>query len=151
EPVESQEPYLKLKAFSQIKFARLGACGDGLRRALFEYRSFIYYISSITDSQRLPHIMVRDQNTDAAADQTADNFLDFRDGDRVDSRKRLVEQQKKRRKHQRPGNLHSAAFTARKRDCPVRRQMVDAKHLHQRAGPFILLRRTQIEGLKNGP
>ena len=68
----------------------------------------------------------------------AHDFLDFRDRDRIDSGKRLVEQQKKRRKHQRPGDLHSAAFAAGKREGLVRRQMVDAEHLHQRIGPFLL-------------
>ena len=91
------------------------------------------------------------QRRQAAVDQPADYFLNLCNGDRINPRKRLIEQQKKRRKHESARDFHAAPLATRKRKRLMRRQMIDPEHLHQCLSALLLFRAIQIQGLQDRP
>src|SRR3954468_7805095 len=103
------------EALAEIDLTRLRARSDGLGIALFEDRPIVQDIRAIADAQRLAHIVIREQDADAALLELYDDVLDIDHGDRINACERLVEQDERRRRDQSPGDLQAAPLAAGKR------------------------------------
>src|SRR5262249_18817246 len=88
-------------------------------------------ISPISDFERFSHIVICDQNSDPARTQLGDNLLYIIYRNRVNSRKRFIEQDKFRFERQHPRDLGSAAFAARKRITLIFSDMAQSELLNQ--------------------
>src|SRR5271165_4331530 len=75
--------------------------------------------------------MIRDQNSDAAGPQIGDYLLQIQNGNRVDSRKRLVQQNKRRADAQRPRNFHAPTLATRQGIAAILTDMLQAKLVNQ--------------------
>src|SRR5574338_1512124 len=99
--------------------------GQPVWRAALENRPIMHDISPVGDLQGFSYIVVRNEDPDAALLQMKNDLLDVRDGDWIDTRERLVQQDELRGNHKRARDLDSASFgpRARIRACPgVRRR-----------------------------
>ena len=56
----------------------------------------------VGNPERLPHVVVGNQYPDPTRLQVEDDFLNVGDGNRIDARERLVEQDEPRRDDERP-------------------------------------------------
>ena len=93
--------------------------------------------------------MVRNENPDSAHDQFTDDFLNFCNGNGIDTGKRFVQENKIRRKNQRAGNFDSPPLSTRQREGFVVGKVVYAEHLHKRLASLLLLHAAEIKGLQN--
>ena len=75
--------------------------------------------------------MVRDEHADAPLPQKADDLLDFKHGDRVDARKRLIQKDKPGTSRERTRDFHPASLAARKADREAVLQMGDVQVAQQ--------------------
>src|ERR1700690_2816041 len=91
-----QKPPPSLRVTSQL-----------LRCTGAENPALINNVCAIRHRQRLPHIVVRDQNSDPARPQIRNNLLQIQNGDGVNSRKRLVQKDERRIDTERTGDLNS--------------------------------------------
>src|SRR5918911_4827115 len=120
---------LKLETFPQVEFSGFRACRDIVRSPLFEDSAFIQDIGAIANPQSLSDVVIGNQNADTAANELADNLLDLRDRDGIDTRKRLVKQHKRGRQDQSASNFHSAPLPPGERKSFAFRQMSDTEHV----------------------
>ena len=74
-------------------------------------------VGASADAEGFTHIMVGDQHPDAARGQFANDALDVEHRQRVDARKRLIEQDEARLGGQRARNLDPAALARRTATC----------------------------------
>ena len=63
-----------------------------LRRSAPEDHPIVNDIRPVGNPQRLPDVVVGDEDADPAGFEVKDDFLDVRDGDRIDAGKGLVEE-----------------------------------------------------------
>src|SRR5262245_36071952 len=103
---------LQAEIFPQIKPPHFAAFDDLVGPALHENRAGVHDVSAIDEAERLAHIMIGDQDADAALLEVADQFLNVADGDRVDAGKRLVKQHEGGLGRKRAGNFHAAPLAA---------------------------------------
>src|ERR1700746_1443629 len=80
--------------------------------AMTEDSSFVDDVGPVGDRQRLAHVVIRYQDSDAAGPQAADNFLQVEHGNRVYSRKRFIEQDKRGIDAEAAGDFHFSALAA---------------------------------------
>src|ERR1051326_614613 len=76
-------------------------------------RSIIDDISAVSDLQGFSHIVIGYKNTDLLRFQMINDPLNFNHRNRVDARKRLVQENQFLRNTQRPANPPSASFSSR--------------------------------------
>ena len=81
--------------------------------------------------ERLAHVVVGDQDAHAALPEILDDFLDVGDGERIDARERLVEQDELRLEREAARNLDAAALTARKLRAAPLLDVLDVKLFEQ--------------------
>src|SRR5262249_33662045 len=106
--VRDSEP----EVLSEIDFAH-GFIIDNLpRRARRKHAALVNNIRSIADPERFAHVVVGDEDADVARLQEADDFLDIKDGDRVDARERLVQKDEPRSRRERPGDFDPTPLAA---------------------------------------
>ena len=79
-------------------FTKVYSAGIGVLQQLFpftasEYFAFIDYVGLVCDRQRIANVVVREEYADSLARQFLDQFLDFIDSLRIDSRKRFIKQE----------------------------------------------------------
>ena len=116
--------------------------------AVHQHLAVIDDVGAIDQAERLAHIVVGDQHADAARRQVVDQRLDVADGDRVDARERLVEQDERGAAGQRPGDFAAPAFTARQRNRRRFAQPSDPEFFQERvelllAAAFVWLHQLQ--------
>ena len=69
-------------------------------------------VGAVDDAQRFPHIVVRDENADAALLEREDDLLHVGHGDGVDAAERLVHEEELRAGDEGAGDLEAAALAA---------------------------------------
>src|SRR2546423_13587528 len=92
---------------SEINFLHLGVISELFRSARSKNGSVIDDISAVRDLQGFSDIVISDKNPNLLGFQVVYDLLDLKHRNGIDSRKRLVPQNKIRGKHQRSRYLHS--------------------------------------------
>ena len=90
--------------------------------------------------QSLTNVVIRDEDAHAALAQVLDDLLDIRDGKRVDTRERLVQQDELRFKREAARDLDTAALTARELRAATVADVADVELLEQSVELVLLLR-----------
>src|SRR6266536_3563530 len=93
--------------------AEIDLAGPGILRELRggaggEDLSVVEDIGAVGDGQRLAHVVVRDEDADAALLEAPHDLLDVADGDGIDARERLVEEEVAGVRHEGPRDLQPA-------------------------------------------
>src|ERR1700694_1687910 len=96
---------LEPECLAEIEPADVRIVDDVIGAALHQDLARINDIGTVGQPQRLAHIVVGDQNPDAAMGQMPYQRLNVAEGDRVDTGERLVEQHVIRSRRQRAGDL----------------------------------------------
>ena len=103
------------EVFAQINPAHLGVFHNFVGRTLGQHMTIADDEGVVANAQRLAHVVVGNQNANAALLEKTDNALNFDHGNRIDAGKRLIEQDKARLSGQRPGDFHPPTLTAGQR------------------------------------
>src|SRR5258706_2745209 len=148
--ISSAMTYLQPEALAEVDLARLRAGRDRFRTSLFQDQPLVDDVGAVADAERLAHVVVGDQNADAAGGELADDLLNLGDRDRVDAGERLVPPNGKRRQDERPGDLPPAPLPAGERGRLLLRQRRGAEHSHEPVGAVPLLLLGQVERLQDG-
>jgi len=88
----TQSALVEGKPLTQVNPAYLRIFAQLLRSSGAEDTPFIDDVCAIGHGKCLAHIVIGDQNPDSARFQVEDDLLQVEDSDRIDARKRLVEQ-----------------------------------------------------------
>src|SRR5258705_12194515 len=80
-----------------------------------EHRALVDDVGVVADAERLAHVVVGDEDADAALLEEADDLLDVEHRDRVDAGERLVEQDEARVRGERARDLDAAPPAPRER------------------------------------
>src|SRR5688572_21370001 len=72
-----------------------------------EDRTLVDDVGVVTDAERFAHVVVGDQDPDAALLEVADDLLDVEHGDRIHARERLVQEDEARARRERACDLHA--------------------------------------------
>src|SRR2546429_3210307 len=121
-PWAGAPPGLKREPVAEVDLARDRVGGDLGGGAGHENLAVVEDVRAIGDRERLAHVVVRDEDADAALPQAADDLLDVPDRDRVDAREGLVEQEVLRVRDERPGDLEASPLAAGERVGRIGRQ-----------------------------
>ena len=101
-----------LEAFAEVIFAGIRIRKQLLAVAVGDDPAIQDDIGSVGRIQGLPHIVVRQQDTDSSLGELHDDLLDLADGDRVDSAERFVQENETRFHDERPGDLETPLLAA---------------------------------------
>src|SRR5690349_3459008 len=96
----------------------------------------MHNIGAVHDAECLAYIVVGDENADAAILEVFDEIADVVDGEGVDRRERLVEQNECGPRRQCPGDLGTAPLAARKRLSETMPDAAEIKLVDQGFGPL---------------
>src|SRR5690606_30935855 len=123
---------LQTEGMAQIYIAHrlVGQYGFGV--SLGDEVAVIDYVGLVADIQRLAHVMVGDQHTDALILEMLDDLLDIVHRYRVHPGKGLVQQDELRICGQRPGNLGPSTLATGQAHPQAVTQMVDMEFTQQR-------------------
>ena len=99
---------LQAKPFAEIDPAHVLVGHDLVRAALHQHLAVMHDVGAIDDLQRLPDVVVGDQDADAARFEVADDALDLDHRDRIDTGEWFVEQDEARLGGQRTRDRHAA-------------------------------------------
>src|SRR5712672_1235924 len=80
------------EAFAQVHPTDFRIAGQLFGLAVAEDSAIVNDVSAIGYRERFAHVVIGDQDSDAAGPQAADNFLQVENGDGIDPGKRFVEQ-----------------------------------------------------------
>ena len=80
---------LQPEFFAQIETTHIRIVDDVVRTTLHQHFARINDVSTIGESQGLPHIMISYEDANPAVGEVTDQSLDIADSDRVDARERL--------------------------------------------------------------
>ena len=107
------------ETFAQVHPSYFRIAGELAGLSLTEDSAVIDDVGPVGDRKGFAHIVIRDQYSDAASPQAADNFLQVEHGNRVDSGKRFVQQDECGIDAEAAGDLHAPAFSAGQGISPV--------------------------------
>src|SRR2546427_8900763 len=110
EGVSREALSLQPEIFAEINASYVFIIDDLVGFAEGEHQAVVDDVGVVANPQRLPHVMVRDEDADAAFLQKADDFLNDEERDRVDAREGFVEQYEARTRRERPGDLDAATL-----------------------------------------
>ena len=103
---------LKAEFLAKVKAPYIRIVDDLIRAALRQDFPGIDDIGAVGETERFPHIVVGDQDADAAIGEMADQILDVADRDRVDAGEGFVEQHVVGPRRQRTRDLDAAPLAA---------------------------------------
>ena len=116
----AREPTRKMRVprshsefFTEIQTPHVCVLGQVARRARTKYFSFSHNVSAVGDTESFAHIVIGNQNSDAAAPQVQNHTLNIVDGLGIDTGKRLVKQNELRLSRERARNFSAPALAAR--------------------------------------
>src|SRR5438876_2813755 len=101
---------VQIERFTEVNSSHLCVSGEVLGDALPEDLAFFDDIGAIGDLQCFSHVMISDEDSDPTAAELGDNSLYFENGNRIDSCKGLIQQDKCRVDREAPGDLHATPF-----------------------------------------
>src|SRR5579883_1637534 len=97
---------------AEINAPHIGIGDDLRRRPFHQHAALMEDIGAIDDLQGLTHIVIGDENADAAILEMGDEVADFGDRDRIDAGERFVEENEMRLRRQRARDLDAAPLAA---------------------------------------
>src|SRR5437016_8414126 len=103
---------LQPEIFAEINASYVFIIDDLVGFAEGEHQAVVDDVGVVANPQRFPHVMVRDEDADAAFLEKADDFLNVEYRDRVDAREGFIEQYEARTRRERPGDLDAATLAA---------------------------------------
>src|SRR5215469_9782085 len=101
------------KTLAQVHPSYFWIAGQLAWLSLTEDASVIDDVGAIGDGKRFAHVVIRNQNSDAAGPQAADDLLQVEHGNGVDPGKRLIQQNECGIDAEATGNFHTPAFATR--------------------------------------
>ena len=123
---------LKPEFLAKVKAAYIRIVDDLFRTALGQDLPGIDDIGAVGQAERFAHIVVGDQDADAAVGEVADQILNVADRDRIDAGEGFVEQHVVRTRRQRARDFDAAALAAGQRDRGRFAQPRDVEFIEQR-------------------
>lgn len=78
------------------------------------YPPFIHYVCTLNQAEHFGHVLIGEQDTNAARPHLVDQLLDAGDGKRINAREWFIKQHERRIKRERLSHFASPPFTARK-------------------------------------
>ena len=124
-PLTQRSRYTEIVA--QVDTAHIFIFHHIIGRAWHQHLAIVQDIGAVNDFQCFPHVMVRDQNSDAPFPEIGHQVPDITHRDRIDPGKRFVQQQVFRICRQASGDFDPAALPARKSQRGRAAQMFDGK------------------------
>src|ERR1700728_1104153 len=115
------------KSFAKIKLTTNWVINQKLPGTLTFDSSVKNKISAVHNLQSLTNVVIGDQNRQARLPEVSNMLLNFRDGDRIDPAKRLVEHHQLRIGDQRPRDGQSAFFAAAECESLIFGKILDSK------------------------
>src|SRR5258705_4047273 len=106
---------LEAEVLSEIHLANSFIIDDLLGLPEGEDRTLVDDVGVVADAERLAHVVVGDQDPDAALLEVADDLLDVEHRDRIHARERLIQQYESPARGERARDLHAAPLPARER------------------------------------
>src|SRR5467141_3406960 len=106
---------LQPEIFAEINASYVFIIDDLVGFAESEEQSVVDDVGVVANPECFPHVVVRDENADAAFLEKADDFLNVEYRDRIDAREGFIEQYEARAHREGPGDLDAAALPAGKR------------------------------------
>src|SRR5271165_2418519 len=134
---------------SQIDPAHFGIAAEVNWRPGGKYFAVLNNVSAIGYVQGLAYLVIGDQHADSLAAQIGNNFLNVHHGQRIDSRKRLVQQNEGGLKNQRARNLQAPPLASRQRISPIGSNRFQLHLRQQLLQPVALLFRSQGQRFQN--
>ena len=98
----------KAEILSKIELARNRTLGNRLAVPLEEEFALAEEVNAVDDVEGLADVVIRDEDAHAALTQILDDLLYVGDGERINARKRLVEQDELRLKRKAARDLDAA-------------------------------------------
>src|SRR5579863_7986779 len=86
-------------------------------------------VGAVRYRERLAHVVIRDQHSNTAGSQAADDFLQIENGDGIDPGKRLIEQNECRVDAKTAGDFHAAALAPREGIASIVANVLQAKFI----------------------
>src|SRR2546422_2089967 len=135
---------------AQVHLTDLGVGKDFFSTPGSNDRALIDDVGAGADAQGLAHIMVSDQDADAAVRQLADDALDVQHGQRIHARKRLIQEHEPRLGRERAGDLDAPPLPAREGQAESPAHVADAQLLQQLLEALLACGALQVRaGLEN--
>src|ERR1700735_3956004 len=119
------------ECLAQVHLTDLGVGKDLLGGAGSNHYATIHDVRPTADAEGFTHVMVGDQNADAASGQLANDALDVEHRKRIDAGKGLIEQDEARLGRQCPRHFDPAALPPGQRQATGIAHMADAQFLEQ--------------------
>ena len=101
---------LEAEFIAQVHVSYLLMVEDSIRLPGGDDATFIHYVGMVANAQSFTHIVVCYQYANTTRTQLPDDLLDIHNRDRVNTGKRLVQQDKARIGCQCAGNFNSSPF-----------------------------------------
>src|SRR2546421_3900932 len=133
--------------FAEIQTPHLRVLGQRARRARAKYFSLSHDIGAVGHAEGFAHIMISNQDPDAAAAQVDEYTLNIVAGLGIDSGKRFVQENELRLSRQRASNFSTPAFASGQGIAAGVAHVFDAELLKQLFDAFALLSAAQSGGL----
>lgn len=109
-PVNGND-FSQFKILSQVFVPDFRIGRQFICSSAFQNASFVQQVSPVRDSQCLVYIVIGDDHPDVFGLELGYNLLNIFHGNRVNSGKRFIQQNKFGVKRQSPGNFTTAAFS----------------------------------------
>src|SRR5918994_1856577 len=101
----------------QINPAHVSVCSERIGGSTSKNTAVVHDVCAVRNAKRLAHIVIGDEDSDATFLQVKNDLLNIRHCNRVNARKRLIEQDEPWRDDERACNLSPPPLTARQRIC----------------------------------
>jgi hypothetical protein len=116
---------------SQINSSYFRIAAQLFRRSVAENSAFVNDVRPVGHRKRISHIVVRNQHPYTGCPHVADYFLQIENRDRVNSRKRLIQQNELGLNAQRPRNLNPSSFATGQCITPIQANMLQPELINQ--------------------
>ncbi len=113
--------------FAEVNLSYLVIVHNFLRAAACKHFASVNNPRMVTDAEGFAHIVVGNQHTNTARLEKADDLLDVDHRNRVDTGKRLIQQDQFGLRRQRTRDLYAATFATRQRYGGGITQMIDVE------------------------
>ena len=145
----SRHPLVEAEFVSQIDSLHFRIGGEFDRCSAPKDPAVVDDVSPIGNLQGLSGIVIGDENSDSTIRQPADQFSDFQNRNRIDSRKGLVEQHEIRVEGQTAGDFGSPSFATGEAVCARSRQSHQTEFPEKLRRLFFPLRSAEVGGFEH--